>query len=537
MVATVAARFPEPAPAPERHLSDESLTVTGDVSLSRSFTAALEQCGLSVRFAEPIHSDTAAGPTIWLTIEMPTAAGGDHALLCHVAVDDDGVCWCFADDRSQTPTTPALAAFRRAASLRTATASSDCLGVEIPHETLMTIAATQITRNIIRQSGILPPAGAVTFLDRRTLRTSTHNVTVHPYDMPADQRDPDEFRRDQRELKNGPSIGRQELAERWQRLSDERFGAFTDLDDTEFRQLPLKVVLARMSDPCSLLPAPPAVTGVGIDKESAWERAVVRALAAYGSIVVDPRLLVDENGTYLGPREGDAARLLGSVRAGSVDAFVRTIDLTDGRERLVPAQRAFPVLRTHRPSPTPCGTSAALNWRRALMDGLLQHCVRLAASGLSSQARQPAALVAEDFDQDPGVRFLTAMVKAASIDLTLHDITGPAGIPVVACTSTPGETVYGGGIHLVEAVREALTATLFHYQLQHDPVLKAAIPTMKSTIWTNSASMDSPNLDRLVHAATSNGCTASVFALNHDQTVHEAFPYVLRVILTEKYNH
>jgi YcaO cyclodehydratase, ATP-ad Mg2+-binding len=257
-------------------------------------------------------------------------------------------------------------------------------------------------------------------------------------------------------------------------------------------------------------------------------------VAAYGSIVVDPRLLVDENGTYLGPREGDATRLLGSVRGGSVDAFVRATDLTDGRERLLPARQAFPVLRTPRPSRTPCGTSAALDWREALTHGLLQHCVRLTVSGSSYQARQPTALAAEDFDQDPAVRFLATMVKAAGIDLTLHDITGPAGVPVVACASTSGETVYGGGVHLVEAVREALTAALFRYQLRCDPVLKAAISTATSAIWTNPASSASLNPDRLVHALMGLGCTPSVFALDHDRAVHEAFPYVLRVIIEQR---
>jgi ribosomal protein S12 methylthiotransferase accessory factor YcaO len=255
-------------------------------------------------------------------------------------------------------------------------------------------------------------------------------------------------------------------------------------------------------------------------------------VAAYGSIVVDPRLLVDENGAFLGPREGDATRLLGSVRGGSVNAFVRAVGLNDGRERLLPAQLAFPVLRMPQAACAPCGASAALDWRHALMHGLIQHCVRLTVSGSSFQTRKASALAAEDFDQDSGVRFLAAMVKAAGIDLTLHDITGPAGIPVVACASSSGKTVYGGGVHLVEAVREALTAALFCYQLRRDPILKAAVPTATSAIWTNPASSVSLNPDWLVDTLTSLGYTPSAFALDHDRAVHAAFPYVLRVILT-----
>jgi hypothetical protein len=127
------------------------------------------------------------------------------------------------------------------------------------------------------------------------------------------------------------------------------------------------------------------------------------------------------------------------------------------------------------------------------------------------------------------VRYLAAMVKAAGIDLTLYDITGPAGVPVVACASTSEETVYGGSLHLVEAVREALTAALFRYQLRSDPVLEAAVSTMPA-IWTNPDSSTSVGPDRLVDALTSLGCAPSVFALDHDRAAHKAFPYALRVV-------
>lgn len=371
-------------------------------------------------------------------------------LLCHVAANDDGVCWSLADPRGEQPIAPALAAFRRAASLG---APADPPGARVSPQTLAAIAASQIARAIPGQAGSRPQpsAGAVTFLDRRTLRTGTHNVTVHPFDLPAKQRAQGATPLTRPEPASGPDMPGPELARRWQRLADERFGAFAGLDDTKLRQLPLKVTLARMSDPCGLLAAPPAVAGVGIDRESSREQAMLRGLAAYASIVVDPRLLVDKNGTFLAPRDSDAGRLLGSVRDGSVDAFVRAIDLT-----------------------------------------------------------------------------------------SLHDITGPAKVPVVACRSATGATVYGGGARLCEAVSEALTAVLFRYQRQRDPVLKAAIRSA-SAIWTSPAStaaLSAPQLspdrlspDRLIEALASMGYRPSVFPLDHDQTVHEEFPRILRVVL------
>jgi len=533
LVATAAERSAGPAPIPEPHPGDQSLVVAGDGALLAGLAAVLRQCGRDVRIAEPGPADTAPRPADGLASQTLAVADGESPPFCHVATNDDGVCWSFADARDRAPVAPALGAFRRAASWGATTECFADPGSRISPETFMTIAAQQIARHILRPDRARLPAGAVAFLDRRTLRTSTHNVTAHPYDVPARQRTQDELRRDLREVRDGPPLGQRELIERWQRLSDKRFGAFAELDDAGFRQLPLKVTLARMSDPCGLLPAPSAVVGVGSDSESARERAMLQALAAYGCSVVDPRLLVDDTGTFLGPPDGDAARLLRSVRDGSVDAFVRAIDLTNGRERLLPAQWVFPGLRAPGPGPAPWGTSAALDWQQALTNGLLQHCVRLSVSARSFRTRLSSALAAEEFDHDSGVRYLAAMVRASAIDVTLHKFTGPTGIPIVACALTSGETVYGVGVDLVEAVREALTAALFRYQLRCDSALDAIVSTATPEIWTNPSGPAAVSPDRLVHALAGMGYRPCVFALDHDRAVHEAFPYVLRVVLEQ----
>src|SRR5262249_5112076 len=144
----------------------------------------------------------------------------------------------------------------------------------------------------------------------------------------------------------------------------------------------------------------------------ARERAILRAVAAYGTIVVDPRRLVDANGTFLCETGTCAERVLASVRSGSIDSFVRAVDLSHGRELLLPAPHVFPMLRPSRVLRIPCGTSAALDWRGALADGLLQHCVRLTAADPACSQRE---LGVEDYDRDPVVRFLAAMIRAAGI--------------------------------------------------------------------------------------------------------------------------
>lgn len=448
----------------------------------------------------------------------------DEATPVHVAANADGICWSCA------PAPHPLRAFRRAASFRAAATAAREAGPQTAPGTLAAIAAAQIERD--RRPDSYVRTSVVSFLDRRTLRTTRHRVTVHPYDGPASPRPP--------EL-TGLPLTRDELGERWQRVSDARFGAFAELADSEVSQLPLKVALARMSDPCGLLPAPATVAGVGVDARGARERAMLSALATYASTVIDPRLLVDADGGVLGSPENDPSRLLEMVRDGA-PAFVRAIDLSDGTERLVPARQAYPVLTTQGPFRAPCGASAALDAQLALTDGLLQHCVQLTVDGVSLAAGPLTVLAAEDFNHDPAVRFLVAMVKAAGLRLTLRDVTGPIEVPVVACASESGATVYGGGGELVDAVREALMAALFHYQLLRDPVLQAAVPAMASpAIWTAPASLnglspgqlgpDQLSPDQLTGRLASLGYAPCAFALDHDRAVHDAFPFLLQVTL------
>src|SRR5262249_32375531 len=159
----------------------------------------------------------------------------------------------------------------------------------------------------------------------------------------------------------------------------------------------------------------------------------------------------DGDGTFLCETGSDAKRALARVRSGSIDALVRAIDLSDGREVLLPAERVFPMLRRRRAARIPCGTSAACDWRGALVHGLLQHSVRLTVAGLASRRGEIMPIRMEEYDWDPVVHFLAAMVRAAGVELDLADVTGPLGVPVVACRSSSGSTVYGGGSRLVDA--------------------------------------------------------------------------------------
>jgi hypothetical protein len=318
-------------------------------------------------------------------------------------------------------------------------------------------------------------------------------------------------------------------------VSDGRFGLVTGLDDG-FEQLPLRVSVAGVSDPCGLLGAS-AVTALaaGPDSDRGRAQARLNALAAYGSVVVDPRLLVDRDGVFLGASDADPVPMLASASAART-AFVRGIDLASGRTRLVEAHKGFPVLSMPPAEPyhVPCGTAAALSWDAALAQALAQHCLRLTVAGELRRAPEPAGLAVADFGRDPVVEYCRVMLEAAGLDVVLENVTGPLGVPVVACTSATTGTVHGCGTDLTQAAGDALLRLLLRHQSRNDPRLASAAihaslpllaPGMENTPSASSG------VGRLTAALAGAGRFPVVFPLDHDPVLGRVMPFALRVVL------
>jgi hypothetical protein len=501
--------------------------VTGDLLPVARLVAALRECGTDAHAANT-GDETTVEPVTRLAIEALGRADEGSASVMQVAITDDLVCWALIDPTA-SPRSVVDSALRRAASRSSESARPDGpREAAFADKTFTSIAARQIAHAAGRSR---PTPDSVTVLDRRTLRTTVHRATTHPYDLPAVQPGAGETGRTLATLAAGTTLAREALEEQWGCVSDSRFGAFSELEDTEFRQLPLKVVRVRTSDPSGLSPVRSAF-GVGTSPASARRRAMLTALATYASNVIDPRLLVDESGKFLGPSDSDPEPLMDSVRSGDVQACVRAFDLIDHEECFLPAALAFPALGPKPPTGPACGSSASLDWQQALAQGLLQHCVQVTVSEWSQLNWHSHVLKTDEFEHDPDVRYLLAMAKAAGIEVSLRDVTGPLGVPVVACNSdAEWATFYGGGADHVDAVREALTGALFGYQLQDDPVLRAAVTDGAPSIWVSPECSGEPDPQRFVTALERLGYAPTVVVLNHDRAVAEAFPYVLRVVL------
>ncbi|MFF3404073.1 YcaO-like family protein [Streptomyces sp. NPDC002659] len=463
----------------------------------------------------------------------------DGVPLCQVAIDGVAAYWSPVEAPCEAPGLDA--ALRRVVALGSR-ADHGCTVKSVDLDgAFVAVVAAQVAHDVFRYSSGARPhtIGTMKIVDRLTLRTSEHRVVGHPYDVSARQLGDDHFRARLADLRAHRGLTRDELDEGFHAVSDGRVGPVACLDDGIADQLPLRASAVRISDPAGLLGARTVtVAGVGTDAAMAVDQARLRALAAYGSVMIDPRLLVDRHGGFISAPDADPLPVLHAVGQGAVGAFARAVDLTDGRTRLVPAHLAFPVLRaatSSEPYRVACGTAAGHSWDQAVTNALLQHCLRLTVDGHLRRSRTPGDLTPRRFEHDPTVRFCLDMLRAAELDVTLSDVTGPLGVPVVACRSGSGEYGYGCGLNLAHAVREALTGQLLRYQARKNPGLEAALATMPAPILTTSdaacrgdAARTTAQIAGLLEGA---GLSPAVFALDHDPVVHEAMPYVVRVVL------
>lgn len=397
-------------------------------------------------------------------------------------------------------------------------------------QTFAAILARQVVQDVVARGPGADSHDLVRIVDRRSLRTSRHRVLPHPFGRVARQRDEKSLHAQLAELAAQPSLTVEELEERFERLCDDRGGVVSGFDDLVASQLPLRVRAVRVSDPIGLL-AGERLTAIGVGADAATSRsqARLRALEAYGSVMLDPRLLVDRDGAFISGPDGDAMRLLSAVRCGMVEAFVRGADLVRGATRLIPAPVAFPVLRVPRGAfLVPSGTAAGFGWDHALVEALRQECRRLTVEGPLRRRGAPRDLHPSRFGDDPATRFGLDMLRAAGLRPTLHDVSGPLAVPVVACRYGTARPAYGCGPDMTQAVREALTAALLDYQARADPGLAAMF---MSTAGLTPADAGSLTAARLAAALDDVGYPPTVIALDHDPVVYDQIPFVLRIVL------
>ncbi|MGW3773823.1 hypothetical protein [Actinomadura verrucosospora] len=421
-------------------------------------------------------------------------------------------------------------------------------------------AANRAVHDLFRRATNVAPSSDRPHLTRVTgqgLDGGVHHFLPHPLASPAAPPSTEEFIDHVLRLQQIPALAADDFSRRAAACSDPRLGVIGEVSEGDLPQLPLHMARSLVSDPVGLLEpggrAP--VTAVGTDFTAARHRTAMAALAAYTSLMVDPRRLLTASGRPL--LEADAApsaalaTLTGPGPAGVLPAtahassgFVHTLCLKSGRPHRLPAAVAFPALRrvpgAYR---TPCGVAAAHTWTAALQMGLLQHCEQLTVSWARSPSRPPLPQIdPESIPQDATVRWCLPMALALGLSLTVHDLTGPLGVPVLACRLGDRLTAYGSGTTYTRALGEGLLQLLASWQTPpglgrspgHPWHGEPAMPPgrLGDRIIRPVRPRPAPPVSDLVAALTRSGLRVLAVPLDHDPQVHALVPFTVHVVVT-----
>jgi hypothetical protein len=412
-----------------------------------------------------------------------------------------------------------------------------------PAGAALTVVANQLIREVMRQlSGTATSVGPARMVrvDLWSLRTESHSFLPHSFSLAATRQDRAGLAGAIDRLRDGERLGPEEFSGRMATCLDPRLGVLSEVTEQDFAQVPLAVAQVRVSDPVRLLDPGgplPVVTGAGLSLAEARRAAVLRGLAVYGSLMVDPRRLhVRGNAPGL---TGDPAEDLAALRAGQWSGFVWGYGLADERPHALAAEAVFPALRGARPGDAPPpGVAAGHDWTEAVRSGLVGQCRRLTLAGLDAGQRQFTPIEWTEVALDAAGRRYRSMAAVLGDGLDVYDVTGSIRVPTLAFRLDGVTVAYASGFSFADALRDGLAEVLLFHQAQADgeaPYAPARLPPLPERgrrpgvtacpAWSIDAAGAAAQLARL-------GWSAVAVPLDHDPSVTGSIlPYLVHVVV------
>jgi hypothetical protein len=434
-----------------------------------------------------------------------------------------------------------LSAWRRLLALDRPLAAHDdvCAGAA------PTVVANQLIREVVRlRSGTVEPPGParMTRIDLRSLATRRHSFLPHPFSLAVSRPDQPDLRDTVGRLSEGERVDTEEFSRRATACLEPRLGVLGEVTERDFTQIPLAVSQVQVSDPVLLLGSGvplPVVTGADLSLADARRAAVLRGLAVYGSLMVDPRRL-HVRPDAADPRTGDPEEDLTALCAGQWHGFVWSHGLADGLPYELPAAAVFPALRGVRSGYLPpAGAAAGYDWAEAVRTGLVGQCRRLTIAEVA-ECRQPITPI--DWNEvaleEPGSRY-RSMVRIVGKRLDVYEVTGSPRVPTLAFCLDGVTVAYASGFSFAEALRDGLAEVLRSHQSQANreaDYAPAPVPPLPPRgrlsrvaacpAWSTDEAATVARLARL-------GWTAVAVPLDHDPGVTASImPYLVNIVLT-----
>jgi hypothetical protein len=362
-----------------------------------------------------------------------------------------------------------------------------------------------------------PQPPVLTRVDLRTLVTRTHRVRPHPLAGPQSPTTEADTRALIDELTCGAPVQAADLLDRAAGCIDARTGLLGVLDEEELPQVPLSVCRASVSDPYGVLPAwapAPTVTGWGNDRPTARLRALLAALATYGTLTTGP-----------------------------VTHQQWGLDLATGALRAVPTTSAYPVLRGGAPMPyrAPIGAAAGRCWNDAVAAGLRAHCEALLAQRSDGGGRDfpqldLAEVVAEVADEQ--ATHLLRLVYAADQWVSVADLSGILGLAAFAFRAGTDPVVLTCAATATEALRDGLERLVLHWQACTEHGMPS--PRTSTARWAvepPAPQAGDPGADLRCRALTDAlrraGQVPVAVPITQDRQARSLLPYVVHVVLVQ----
>jgi len=307
-------------------------------------------------------------------------------------------------------------------------------------------------------------------------------------------------------LRAAERVPQVDLLVRARAFEDPYLGPLRSLDEEDLPQVPLALCQATVADPYGRRPPPEVepVVGWGPDRETARARAVLAALAAYGSLVAE----------HASRQAGDRATTWG-------------MDLLTGAVRRVPFPGGDSAV-VRRAYAAPPGAAAGLCWDEAVEAGLLAHFEALPAV-LWDGADAPIVDPVRGSGDDDGVIETIRLLERTGEAVEFWDHSAALGLPAYTVTAAGGVVARSVALAPGPALRHAAECALLHWQTRVEGRSEAVPPARR---WAaggspREAAFLAAKLLRLT------GRTPVVVPLVRDDAVSSLLPFVVQVVLCD----
>lgn len=387
-------------------------------------------------------------------------------------------------------------------------------------------------------------------LELERLETSTHRVFAHPL-CTLCSAPPSSLQDEIAALRESDTRGeRIDFLRQTEQWVDEYCGLFTRIEERDFVQLPL--IRSRIILP----PGLPAVSAASLTYQETRELAIRRAVSVYLEHLPDPRRLLRASyAQFSRQRNALHPQQIAGWNAHPFTEeqeipWLEVWSLSEQRAALVPAAAVYPACDWKRAasdlplySAQTGGSGCGFTWAEALARGLL-----LAGSATEHAPEARSVLSRDACAADSAcAAYLTMLtILEQEQDVTLVDLTGPAGIPTIA-TYLRGRRI-NLSVHwnAQAAARAALQAAVLHIQRERfpdraDPIQDepcGAQESLSALLLSSALPRSLASEDDYAQAASAlqeswqaRGWRILVCPLSGDRTVASAFGCCLRVLL------